>query len=697
VKRVGRFAAALAIYGVASAALFYRPGLADGTYYFGNGSDPFLSMWMFTFLPDAVAHGHNPFILPQAWAPDGLNITQTTTTPLLALAAWPLTALAGPVVAFNIVSLAIPALDAAAAYALIAAVTRHWWAALIGGWIFGFSSSVFGPLQGHLQTSFVMVVPLMFLCLVLRLQGRISPGLCVAGLGLLGVCEFLISLETYVTMAMFLALFAAVAQAGAPGGVKMIISLSRRNLLLQLAAGFAVTAFLASPYIYYFFSDYHEIPHLLQDGSEYATNVLNFFVPTNITWAGGVAARPVSLRFAGNPAEQLGYIGLPLFVLTAVAAWRIWPIAAARPMIVTMLAAMIFSLGPRLHIGAWDRWPMPWRLMATLPLMGNALPSRLMIFAMLFIGAVCALWLSGLRRYYGAACMAVLAAAALMLPASRNDGCDRCWYSAVPRAAFFDSGAYRKMIPPGQTVLFMPFGPVGGDATYWQVATGGYFRTVNGYGNFVPPGESLWPAANILQMDSRVVPASAFLEPQFNEFMKADGARFVIVPAADVSKWDGFLRAAGWTGQDAGGVSLYEIADAHWAAIRVRSPAVARLSFDEAHLTALGEATRCGQSGQAGRLNIPVAMTAHCLDPAFAAASFDPRGNWDNLSGWLGDLGGRRAAGIVIGGREAKQLLASPPAGIETIYYPYPHVYDPARRLRTAPALLLLVYSPAAR
>jgi hypothetical protein len=696
-RRVFGFLLACAIYGAVTLALFYRQGLVDGTGYLGNGPDPFLYIWMFKFLPAAVAHGQNPFILPQAWAPYGLNITQATTTPFVALAAWPLTALVGPVEAFNLVTLVLPAAAAGSAFLLVMALTGRWGAAFIGGWIFGFSTAVFGPLMAHLQTDFVVFIPLTFLALVLRLQGRISCWLCVAALSLLGVCQFLTSLETYVTLAIFVMVFASAAQACKSGGWRNLTVLRLDNLLIAVALGYAVTAVLVSPFTYYFFIDYNEIPHLLQNGSYYSTDLLNFIVPTEVTWLGGAAALGISAHYAGNASEQLGYIGLPLGVMTAIAAVKIRRAEMGKPVIVTMMTAMVLSLGPQLKILAHGTLVLPWDVMQKLPLLGNALPSRLMIFAMLFIAVVCATWLARQERFYRVGCVLVLAAAALMLPASRSGSCDGCWYSPLHKAALFENDAFKSVIGKGETVLFLPFYPDNGngDAMLWQTQSEGYFRMANGYGNFMPPRVSAWAASEILQSDAGVVSAPPPFVAALTNYMKSDDIRDVVVPDDEVGKWDGLLRAAGWQGQDVGNLWLYRISDAAWAAIATRDAAAERLAFNEAHLAALRQAAVCLLRKKLA-ISTRVALTAHCLDPDYAAAPDDPAGNWDDMAGWLGVFGNAVGTGIMVDGGEAARMIAAVPAPAVKIYYPYPLVYQPGRRMPPGPAQLIFAYDPAA-
>src|SRR5690348_7665275 len=64
----------------------------------GSVNDPKLFAWMFAWWPHAIVHGENPLVTHVIWAPSGYDLVWATSIPALALAFWPLTALAGPIV-----------------------------------------------------------------------------------------------------------------------------------------------------------------------------------------------------------------------------------------------------------------------------------------------------------------------------------------------------------------------------------------------------------------------------------------------------------------------------------------------------------------------------------------------------------------------------------------------------------------------
>jgi hypothetical protein len=531
--------AALGIYALAAAGLFCRGDLLTGQAYFGSGTDPFLTIWMLRFFAPAIWHWQNPLILKLAWAPYGLNVAQTTTTPLLAMLAWPLSAWAGPVVAYNVVMMAAPALAAGAAFVLVREMTGRWGAAFAGGWVFGFSSAVFAPLTAHLQVAFVAFVPLSFWVILLRAADKISFRTYVAALAGVGICQFLTSLELFVALALFMAMFAG-------------LQARRRDLLGGMLLAGVVIILAMAPVIYEFFSDYAVIPHMMQNNSEYVTDLLNFVVPARTSWLGGLMFAGVSERFTGNAGEEMGYAGLPLLAVTCIAAWRCRGVAM--PVVICLAAAAIFTLGPVLHVAGRAVLIMPWAALAWAPVLDNVLPARLMIFVFLFMAVLCGLWLGRLARFYRTACLSVLGCAALMLPASRDGGCGGCWATAVPRAALFADGNYRASIAADANVLFLPLRASRSPAMYWQMLSGGYFRMANGYGDFIPPAVAAWPAVAALTTGA---PAGVDFAARFASFVAGTDVGYVVVPAGLVAAWDGFLKDQGWARTDVADMAVY--------------------------------------------------------------------------------------------------------------------------------------------
>ncbi len=101
-------ALALALYGAISL-LIIDHGRSITANLLGSGSDVFLANWFLAWWPWAILHHLNPLFTRLVWQPVGLHIAWTTCIPLLALIGLPVTLLAGPVPAYNLLTLAGPA------------------------------------------------------------------------------------------------------------------------------------------------------------------------------------------------------------------------------------------------------------------------------------------------------------------------------------------------------------------------------------------------------------------------------------------------------------------------------------------------------------------------------------------------------------------------------------------------------------
>ena len=67
-------------------------------------------------------------------------MTWHTSVPSAALLSFPITVLGGAVLSYNLLTLMAPVLSAWTAFLLVRYLTGDWAAALVGGYLFGFSS-----------------------------------------------------------------------------------------------------------------------------------------------------------------------------------------------------------------------------------------------------------------------------------------------------------------------------------------------------------------------------------------------------------------------------------------------------------------------------------------------------------------------------------------------------------------------------
>ena len=494
---------AAALYSAAALVLFGRGVVThpETNVVGDSGADKTLYMWAFAWWPHALRAGHNPLDVNVAWMPHGFDLGLGTAGGGLALLAWPLTWAGGTVLAYNVLALLAPALAAFTAFLLAREVTKRFAPSLVGGWIFGFSSYESGHLLGHLPLAFVALVPLAALLLLLRVRGALGRNAFVSLLALVLVCQFMIVTQ----------IFFSVLLVGATAGALAWVVRGRRTLRISLEAAAAVvlSAVLVSPVVLYAALS-HAAPPARSPFAESA-DVLNFVVPTHRTWLRAPGTDAIAARFTGTGAELGAYLGIPFLVLAALAAGR------RRFLAGLFLATAILSLGTRVKVAGTVVGVAPWAVLAHLPLVGSALPARLTLYTSLFAGLLVALALAErpTRVRYALALFGVVATLPnLQLPT---------WHSPVERPSFFTHGHDAKAIPPGSTVLVLPYGPAGW-SMLWQADANFGFKLVGGHFALrVTPEETGWSDVYTGVNGGRVTPK------RLRAFLTAHGVTRIVV------------------------------------------------------------------------------------------------------------------------------------------------------------------------
>jgi hypothetical protein len=514
------------------------------------GGEASLFVWSLRWWPHALGHLTNPLLSKEVWAPSGINLAWATTSPGPSVLMAPVTILAGPVVAFNLLSLVVPALNATSAYVLARYVTRSFSAALLGGFLFGLSPVVLREIsQGHLNLSAVFLIPLAAYLILRRLDDRLGPRAFVALFTVVLVGQFSIFTEVVATMAVMAGLVGLVALSVAPSETRSRIL--QTGLLVAIA--YALTAVVVSPYLYALvaYPDARK-PGLFEGvalGAQRAGDLLLFINPGK-----GMLIGPSGGRGVAN----FWYLGLPLVVLLVlfwISRWRSWGV---KVLAAGFLMAVVLSIGPHLPIGTAEV-PMPWSLFAPLPLVGRARPGRLIVYALLFASISAAMWVAGLRwavsttwarlRVVGSWMLVVLAVVAF-LPRLGSD----IWTIPVPTVSFIHSGQYRQYLKPHEIVAVA--GPYRGQQLFWQAETDFAFRLASWYQGFLPEDyRQIQTALQVRGGDVRIQDGPAILA-----YLRAHQVRVVIVgKGVKRSVVTRLASILGTPGERVGGITLFPV------------------------------------------------------------------------------------------------------------------------------------------
>ncbi len=444
--------------------------------------------------------------------------------------------------------LASPVLAAFFAFLLCRYVTDKFPAALVGGYVFGFSAYMLGHLLGHLNLVLIFPIPAGVHLMLRLIDGRISERRFIV-LGALDLAALLLfSPELVFTFVILGGTTLVVAYLLVPVVHDRLIAAIKPTL----AAG-AIAAIVTSPVIYYAIEG-----NVTQGfggvGSTYSADGLGFLIPAGVSRLGRSYFADVAAKFTAGPAEEGVYVGLPLALIVANYGITRWRQAATRLMIVVLAVTVVLMLGSYLHLAGYPTIPLPWKWFNH-SLLRQVVPVRLGVYMFLIVALILAMWLARPRagRWNIAKWAATATTIAFVFP-NLSSG---AWHTRPYNPPFFTTTQYRRYLQPNETVLMLPYGQ--NDITMlWHAETGFWFRNTGGYlGRLIP----------IDYLEDPLSPS--FLPPQYNPprpkpaevraFFARHGVKAVIVDPTQAGGWPSVLAQVGLKAQSVGGILLYRV------------------------------------------------------------------------------------------------------------------------------------------
>jgi hypothetical protein len=507
---VAELALAGAVYLVLACLAYGRVGPLDTRHIAGCAcGDPEQQVWFLAWTPFALLHGMNPLVTTYINAPAGANLAVNTSMPLLGLLGMPVTLLAGPVAAYNLLLRLGLALSGLSMFGVLRRYTSWWPAAFGGGLLFAFSPYMVAQERRHLFLVFLPLVPLFIPLLddwlVSLRRPPVRSGLLI---GLVAGLQYLISPEILLDTALFAAIGLIFLAVWHRAAVRPRLGVLARGvpailLVFLLIAGYAIWVFLAGPYR----------PagplHALSDLARYHGDLLGTLLPSrNQLIAPAGLSRLGNGLLPGRRVENGFYLGLPLLALLCYLAVRCRRTAIVAVSVVVAAAAFVLSLGAKLTLnGKVVLSPMPFSLLVHVPILQDLEAARLSVFIQLTAAVVLGVGLDRVRaegwrpaaagapRGGGLGAPLIVAAVGLvalvpLLPALP--------FPSVPTRtpALFSSGAV-ELLPTGAVALTFPFDQAPrNEAMLWQAVSGMRLRVVGGDA-FVPGpgGRSVWKLA----------------------------------------------------------------------------------------------------------------------------------------------------------------------------------------------------------
>jgi len=136
----------------------------------GTPGDPAASMSFLAWYPFALSHGLNPLLNTYVNLPQGSNMMWNASFPLLAVAMWPVTAIFGVVVSYNVALLLALALDGWCTFLWLRRHVQHMTAAWLGGLLMILGPYAATEAAAHILLLLFFPVPLMIIAIETMIQ-----------------------------------------------------------------------------------------------------------------------------------------------------------------------------------------------------------------------------------------------------------------------------------------------------------------------------------------------------------------------------------------------------------------------------------------------------------------------------------------------------------------------------------------------
>ena len=540
--------AAFVLFLTISIGIYAKPILGEfDTRYVGVGrGDSKLYQWSLAWGPWAVAHGKNPYVTDEVFAPGGADLTWVTTTPGPAMAMWPVTKAFGPLASYNALMVLAPALMAWGAYLVCHRITRRFWASIVGGFLFGFSAYMAGQMHGHLNLVLLFPAPLAVYLVIRRVEGSLGRVAFVALLTLTLLGLFSISTELFATTTVFGVLGFGVALAFGGPARRRIFS---AGLLVTLAYGLGALALL--PVL---------IPALEAAPTEAvrpiesaSSDLLSFVVPREMFLITGERFRDLTTRFTAAPIEDGSYLTAPLVLMLLLFAATERRSRATWALLTFIAVGAMLTLGPILHVAGAPGMMLPERVLADAPLLKHATPQRFGIYVALAVAVVAAIWLAKGRGWWAwARWGVVLAGVALLLPLVHTPP----FHPDRRLEPFFSNGRYRELLRRDEIIFPIPTNK--GEEMLWQSSSDFWFRMAQGY---LGPTPTPYKGQAVAKGLARNHPHPYMGGPViFGQWLGEHGVTAIVVSDPAEGSFAELLRLVGFRPADrAGGVSVWRL------------------------------------------------------------------------------------------------------------------------------------------
>jgi hypothetical protein len=520
-------------------------------------TDPNFYTWALQWWPYAITHGLNPLYSTELGAPNGYSLAWATTTPAVSLVMWPVTAVLGVIVSYNVMLLTVPPVCALAAFVAARRLTRQFWASLLAGAVYGFNAfELWHSLQGESNLTVIALFPVMVYLVVRWWDGSLKNAWFVILLAAAMALEFYTFNEAFADMTVVWA--GALVIGFLVAGRRAWPKVARLAGLAAAAYGAAVV--VAAPYLYYALRHYPK--SLVRQQPTFSLSLVRLILPSSDKLFGLTSLIDYSDKIGRYSVDD--YVGLPLLLVLVALGIVAWRSRLARLLVAGFVFVIVLAVGPGLAVGSRNVFALPWAKFWSLPLLRSAEPSRFIIFAYLVLAIALALWLArpaggkaatAARWGLGLLAIAVAFADLPTFAQATSPRLEGVVTSATAHPAdalppFLTDGLYRRYLKPGETVVVIT--RRGNAGMLFQADADFYFRIAGGFIN-----------TSLTRQDALPVPVALLTHSNparvrgFRLYVKQADIGAILVEQAWEEPWMGIFARIGLHSTSAGGVTVY--------------------------------------------------------------------------------------------------------------------------------------------
>ncbi len=675
-KNILFFSLSFVVYCLISLFLWGLPKNLGGEV-LGLGDDPLQYIWGIKWVLYSFENHINPIITFKQVYPAGSNLSWSVgnsfTADFLSL---PITLKLGAIFSYNIWVILSPVLASMSALILFYYLTRNYFAAFIGGYMYGFSSYELGQLLGHLNLfGGTFIIPILLLISILLYQDKINKMLYMLIYSFLLILLFGFSLEIFTSLTLFSYISVLIAFLILKEERKAIFRLGK-----YLTISYIITSIILVPYFYFLYLGLPFI-EVFNDPSIFSADLLNYIIPTPITLIGGSYFEKLASRFSGNFSEEGAYIGLPLLLVTYIYIKKETQTKIKKLILSVLTVMVIFSLGPYVHILGHHTLPSPYWLVTKLPIIANMLPTRFTLYTALLFSLIETITLSRLVKGYQRYILGFL----IILFLLPNFKLYKQIITKYKVPNIFNTKICDKYIYTNDDIFIIPFNNLNG---LYQVKSNLCFNMTNSAFDIIIPARK-WPWLDFLRRNNIFTESTPTIIDYkiVRSFIGTNKINYIIVTKNYYNGWKTLLNLSLNTKPEfVEGVYLYKVPNSILNNPKYRSLTYMKESIIYSNIAKFTYLFNAAieflyKQGSISKLYPTYLEEYGYLDKSFGHHK-DPHNNWTKDGGWIGGLGcpdGKGecfGVGVVGTINEVKPIIEQYKSQAVEIYFPYPKIYN---------------------